>query len=46
MSSSSASRIPATENVCDRCENRELCCVYNGESCLLIREHLEEIERV
>ena len=31
------------DDVCDRCDNRELCCVYNGESCLLVKEHREEI---
>jgi len=40
MSSSSVSLI---ENTCESCIQKELCPVYMGESCNLVREHEEEI---
>lgn len=30
-------------NVCEMCENRELCPVYMGQSCLLTKEHSDVI---
>lgn len=29
------------EYLCEICEQKELCTVYNGSSCLLIKEHEE-----
>ncbi len=33
--------MPQVENDCDKCENKELCPVYMGQSCLLVKEHEE-----
>ncbi len=38
--------VSRTENICEQCNNRELCPVYSGENCLLVKEHIEEIERL
>ena len=40
MSSSSVSLI---ENTCESCIQKELCPVYMGEHCSLVREHEEEV---
>ena len=40
MNSSSVSLI---ENTCESCIQKELCPVYMGASCNLVREHGEEI---
>ena len=34
------------ENICAGCDNRELCCVYNGQSCLLVHERINAIKGV
>ena len=33
----------SVECVCESCENKELCPVYTGQSCLLVKEHEEGI---
>ena len=34
------------ENDCELCENKELCPVYMGQSCLLAKEHDEVVAYV
>jgi len=29
---------------CDSCDNKELCPVYMGQNCLLVKEHKEELQ--
>lgn len=43
MSSSSESHILKIENLCEQCENKELCPVYMGQSCLLVQEQIQSI---
>ena len=31
------------ENTCEACEQKELCPVYRGQGCLLVKQHKEEI---
>lgn len=31
-------------NDCEACDNKELCPVYMGRSCLLVKEHEEELQ--
>ena len=46
MASDSESREGVVENICEMCPQKELGVVYTGQSCLLLAEHISELDEV